>query len=462
MTIRCKACLFVLGIPCLALLLLQGESRHLSSFQKAWKSATATTTTPSTKSDHPQRKPFHQEEEPKIISLVVPLRGEMANILSRLVFAKGIQWWVQEHYYDNTMDKDLPSFQVDVIGERQEGTSKWKTAVRDLQQCFPKLRTFDFQGGKWDPDFQARQAQQESLLAEWEQEIAQNGKTQPEHYNNNNNLLMIDRADSDCGETEWFCLHQQLAFLRSILAKMNQEQKDPSLANHTTTTNNRYSLPYLTSTQMSSFDVIVDQYYPKIQQWLAFDYDACCGPVQPHAEEVVFHLRNFRGEMRQRNYLQRGYEELNPHQVAHELLGHLPDGNTTRIAIVSRGQAYVDLYKAAMEARGWIVRTTPDDYTGVQDFCFLLQTQRELVGTMRSTYTRWAALLGQAKRVQLYSIDSPSTRKAHFGARGTSSGNNNTHEEEADFVSTLHYPWKRLELQTKIVYRVFQSNETLP
>lgn len=149
--------------------------------------------------------------------------------------------------------------------------------------------------------------------------------------------------------------------------------------------------------------------------------------------------------MGERNYLQKGYEELTPQQAATELLGHLPPGS--KIAIASRGEDYVQSYIDALTERGYHVRTTPSSHTGVQDFCFLLQAQRELVGTMRSTYTRWAALLGRAERVQLYSMDSPWTRQAH----GTPDR----------FPESLQYHWRRPDLKTKIHYRIFSSNATL-
>jgi hypothetical protein len=159
---------------------------------------------------------------------------------------------------------------------------------------------------------------------------------------------------------------------------------------------------------------------------------------------IMKHLRNFRAEMRPRNYLERGYEELSPQQAATELLGHLDAG--TRIAMTSRGRrddTHVQDYVNALRERGFIVRQAHANNTGVQDFCFLLRTQRELVGTLRSTYTRWAVLLGQAQRAQLYSIDSAWTRTAH--------GN------DTNFTASLHYAWKNADLQRKILYRVFSS-----
>ena len=101
---------------------------------------------------------------------------------------------------------------------------------------------------------------------------------------------------------------------------------------------------------------------------------------------LLQHIRNFRAEMKEKSYLGRGYEELSPQRTAQELLGYLPAG--TKVAIASRGEAYIDLYVNALRERGLIVRTTPGNHSGVEDFCFLLEAKRELVGTMRSTYTR--------------------------------------------------------------------------
>jgi hypothetical protein len=342
------------------------------------------------------------------LSLIVQVRGEMANHLSLLAFAKGIQMWIHEHH---------PHLAVDIVGERQSGM-KWKSAVGDLQQCFPNLRHLDFHGGHWDTNFTIRQQQQKEWIG-----------------GENEDKLIINRGDSDCGTKELFCLNDQLAFLRTLL-----DQEVPHhIAANASEADHKYSLPFIITNQLASFDVLVDQYYEPIKDWFEFDFDACCTEAQPDPDEVVFHLRNFRAEMRERNYLERGYEELTPRQLALELLGHLTNG--THVAIASRGDAYVQPFMDALTNRGLLVRRTPPNHTGVQDFCFLLKTKRELVGTMRSTYTRWAALLGQAQKVQLYSIDSEWTRRAHGS--------------EDEFPTNLHYPWKRPGLQSRISYRIF-------
>ena len=255
----------LIGIPLLSLLLLRRSYNFLqqSHYYEATAKPEVTTLLPTTGSSsaptgvkNPTESNIQNDHKKRPISLIVRMKGEMSNLISHLVFGKGIQWWAEEHY----------NLKIDLIGERQAGT-KWKGAVHDLQTCFPNLRSIHFQGGRWDNDFKIRRQQQR----EW---VGEENKTK----------LNINRADSNCGTTEWFCLHEQLAFLRQI---MQQEIPEHILAN-ATQENNNYSLPFIASDQQASFDVLVDQYYPKIKEWLKFDYAACCSPEQPDPDEVVF------------------------------------------------------------------------------------------------------------------------------------------------------------------------------
>lgn len=394
---------FVLAVlPVFAFLLLHRTSSLVNN--------TATTASGQEKigQSHPSDKPKRK------ISLVVRLRGEMANHLSLLAFGKGVQLWIQEHH---------PHITVELVGERQSGT-KWKSAVGALRQCFPNLRTLDFQGGKWNPDFIQRRDQLKAWIGE---------EKFREH-------IILDGGDTDCGTVELFCLNDRLSFLLELL---DQDVPGHVLSNMTLEEQrqNSYSLPFLITNQLASFDVIVDQYYDAIKEWFEFDWEACCSAFEPSQEEVAFHLRNFQAEMK--HHAEKGYEEIAPKQLANELLAHIPNG--TQVAIASRGSDFVQNYPKALTDRGLVPRRTPESHTGVEDFCFLLKVQRELFGTMRSTYTRWAALLGRAKRVHLYSMDSEWTRQAH--------GNGD------DLPGVLHYQWKHPELKSRIQYRVFQRDD---
>lgn len=133
----------------------------------------------------------------------------------------------------------------------------------------------------------------------------------------------------------------------------------------------------------------------------------------------------------------RGFEELDPQRTVDLLLGHLKQGQkiaiTTRFAHDPRVQRYV----RAMSAHGFQVRLVTNQ-TGVQDFCFLLHAQQELIGVAKSTYARWASYLGLAQKVQLYAL-------------------NNT-GSKAFIANVMEYPWEHPEIVRRIQWPVFASN----
>jgi hypothetical protein len=135
----------------------------------------------------------------------------------------------------------------------------------------------------------------------------------------------------------------------------------------------------------------------------------------------------------------RGFEELDPQRVASELMGHLPAGQ--KIAMTTRfaNEPIVEDYQRAMQARGFQVRIVANQ-TGVQDFCFLLRAQQELLGVAKSTYARWAAFLGDAARVQLYALDNVGSQ---------------------EFIrQTMRFPWTNSEIKRRIQFPVFASTSS--
>ena len=82
-----------------------------------------------------------------------------------------------------------------------------------------------------------------------------------------------------------------------------------------------------------------------------------------------------------------GFAELKPNRTAYELLGHLKRGD--KVAITTRFHSPdVQQYVDAMTSRGLQVRVITGQ-KDVEDFCFLLSAQRELVGNVVSTYVKW-------------------------------------------------------------------------
>lgn len=143
----------------------------------------------------------------------------------------------------------------------------------------------------------------------------------------------------------------------------------------------------------------------------------------------------------------RAFDEASPNQTASQLFGHLQPGD--KVAITSRYINNLTLdYVRALEHRGLQVRVISNQ-TGIQDFCFLKRAQKELVGSSMSTFARWAAILGDAQRVQLYVTDTPGVwikNKRKF----------------ANPLSSLldTFTWTNPKVQSRIQLRLVQTIDT--
>jgi len=127
-----------------------------------------------------------------------------------------------------------------------------------------------------------------------------------------------------------------------------------------------------------------------------------------------------------------GLEELSPNQVATQIFGSQSPSNATSITIVTRFPKHPATmeYTKALNKAGLITTTTTTTnsssssattlstkFLPMRDFCTMIRTE-ELVGMVRSTFTVWAALLGNPNGIaRLYSIDSQLTRKASKGEK---------------------------------------------
>jgi hypothetical protein len=130
----------------------------------------------------------------------------------------------------------------------------------------------------------------------------------------------------------------------------------------------------------------------------------------------------------------KGYEELSPNQTARQLFGHLGRGD--KVAMTTRFDNAALPYVEALERRGIQVRVVSNQ-TDTQDFCFLMQAQKEIVGLARSTFFLWAGFLGNCSRVCAYSVDSPDRREA---------------------VPNVfdHYNWTHPELQSRVFFELYR------
>lgn len=82
-----------------------------------------------------------------------------------------------------------------------------------------------------------------------------------------------------------------------------------------------------------------------------------------------------------------------------------------KVAITTRfGGKHVDPYVTALKQRGITARVITNQ-SAVEDFCFLLSAKKELAGTFKSTFVRFAALLGEMERVELYYLNYPGRKR---------------------------------------------------
>ena len=124
------------------------------------------------------------------------------------------------------------------------------------------------------------------------------------------------------------------------------------------------------------------------------------------------HFRNFLGEMVKRGK-SKGFEELDPNNTARLLFSNLHQGDRVAITARSSDEAAAQPYLNALQQRNVSARLITGQ-SDVHDFCFLKSAQRELVGTVKSTFVQWAGFLSTTPvPVRLYAINSTATRRAH-------------------------------------------------
>jgi hypothetical protein len=150
-----------------------------------------------------------------------------------------------------------------------------------------------------------------------------------------------------------------------------------------------------------------------------------------------------------------GFSELSVNKTVHELFQGMtisnhsggkeqpPGISNNHIVVTSRiankyARAYVEAFQKELNVSAELIK----NQTGVQDFCFLKRTSKELIGNARSTYVFWAAVLGNASKARLYHVDT-------FGLR----------ERHPQFWDRFTYPWSNPDLEKRIRFELYQSEE---
>ena len=150
-----------------------------------------------------------------------------------------------------------------------------------------------------------------------------------------------------------------------------------------------------------------------------------------------------------------GFDDVTPNQTAFVLFGHLQPGDRVAIAARQHKNSLLNQHVEALRQRGILVRVVSTSEkrreSGVLDFCFLAHAQKEFIGNVRSTYAVWAALLGNARKVELYTVDSPGLRKRFFlGSDGHRRG---LPDDRGSNMRHFSFPWSNLQLKRRIQFR---------
>jgi hypothetical protein len=360
-------------------------------------------------------------------TLAVGLSGEFGNHLHKLARAYGIAQMARDEF--NISMHLLLQQQLNRRRNRDGSPRIIDKAIstqQHLQRCFGFLKSYDFGLGN-------------QLLEERSSEI-RNYFEQPAD-------ITMEGDDLDD--------------IRSNLDKLMKHARTLSTSTssvrntNNTTRNELHALPrLLVETKSLRESFLVDRYYDMIRQTFLFNDTECCHEIAD-SDESVFHYRGFAKEM-PRAHRKKGYQELSPYRIAHQLFGRLQPGD--KIAIVGR---FVDeeakMFQTednstnatstthqivrALQSRGLQVRVVTGG-DAMQDFCFLKSAQKELVGMIKSTYVKWAFLLGQANMTRFYVVDSPLMRKAH--------GNN---------LTQLSYQWTHPALKSRYKFELYPSEE---
>lgn len=178
-------------------------------------------------------------------AIIVFLSGEMGNHLSILAKALSVKLLAQEHH----------NISANLVF-RHQSHPKWIRAREALQNCFPKLRAFNFSAANTDA-FDDFAREQDRLLVQ--------GNWDP-------SMLKLD-SDQD-SETS---IDSSLAYWKSIL-------ESPS--SRTVKVDAGVKFPFLSVASWCPL-IMLDHYLDEIRHFFEFDRSSCCD-ILPDADESVF------------------------------------------------------------------------------------------------------------------------------------------------------------------------------
>jgi len=375
--------------------------------------------------------------------LVIQLRGEMGNHLSAIAHGMGFAWYASR-VHGITLQPKLRHQVVRTVGNDQQPdteSSKWKPTRDVIQQCFPKLRSWDFdRGSTWMEYYDSERRQRE-----WLPPVTRSKLDYVDGRLWLGRSTRIDRMPVEF--RDWNTTLQTLHQLWQSQDRPMSRVFSSSPTHHqagTAKMDAAVSIPFIRSESLEN-TLVVDLFLDELRDLFEFDYASCCGTEAPQDDETVLHYRNFATELSIGS--DSALEDVSPSQTVNVLLEHLRPGD--KVSITTRTfNEHLQLHLDAMQARGLQVRVIQGQ-SGMQDFCFLLKAKKELIGNFQSTFFFWACVLGRAKIARLYTIDSPQ-RRERCG--------NSTSIMKRRFL----YPWTHPDLKDRLRHLLIPFHEDGP
>lgn len=347
--------IFILVAFCIAVSILLGKPLPPV---ETWKSRKSETALPTSR---------------RLLTLLVPLSGELGNHLHWISTAYRIKWHLERTF----------PLEIQIVGEHQSHR-KWKHAQQDIQNCFVNLKPFEFEAGRHSSEFQ--------LIRKHQREFIQH---HPGEFS-------ITDSGADC-QGLFDCAERRAELTMKTWTELDEDSSGN--ASQLLIEGSNYSLPFLVLREMDGPSIKHEEEPIRALLKINMTNPFCCAAL-PKPNEFVFHLRNFgvesNGRLPARDV---SFQELSPQQLAlllTEAVG--TNRNTTSVAIVSRfpEDDHTREYQVALTAAGFRTRIVFGQ-TGIQDFCFMLHSRSELFGSLTSTYVWWAAELGNMSAT-LYSM----------------------------------------------------------
>ena len=244
-----------------------------------------------------------------LVTIFVQLKGELGNHLSVWIHAKGMQYFLQDHYGIQSQLKFLHQ----MTGRGHVNGKKKPTQYR-IQHCFPKLwLELVASGGSQSSTtytelIEATQQQKEFFdsissskpkSAKTAYSTTTNGEnpsltytteelsTLLTHVKNLNNGKLSYKSDTIPNGLHAFV---QLVKYKQQLEQQQKQQDHPTTNDKTDTNNNNtVSIPYLLAETLSFTRYMMDTYHEKMLDYFQFNYTnpICCG-VLPYPNETVF------------------------------------------------------------------------------------------------------------------------------------------------------------------------------